>query len=120
MNVEKFRKQVEESLKADRAMKEVGKVLQEYDDQRQDLRIERAEIFQPITTHVEEVKKSIDDRQDEVLEKLTDNQNALALATAIVGTNTDSLSSSPSYRGLRITEIYRDTRYNPTEIQSGY
>ena len=62
MDTVKYGKYVEERLKADRLMKAVGKELQEYDDQRQDLRIERAEIFQPITTHVKEVKKSIDKR----------------------------------------------------------
>ena len=93
MNVEKYRKQVEESLEADQALKKVGKVLQEYDDQRQDLRIERAEIFQPITTHVKEVKKSVDDRQDKLLEKLTDNQNALA--TAVVGMAPTPTASAP-------------------------
>ena len=93
MNVEKYRKQVEESLEADRAMREVGKVLQEYDDQRQDLRIERAEIFQPITTQVKEVKKSIDDRQDKLLEKITENQNALA--TAIIGMAPTPTASAP-------------------------
>ena len=74
-------------------MKAVGKKLQEYDDQRQDLRIERAEIFQPITTHVKEVKKSIDDRQDKLLEELKENQNALA--TAIIGMAPTPTASAP-------------------------
>ena len=101
MNVEKYRKQVEESLEADQALKEVGKVLQEYDDQRQDLRIERAEIFQPITTHVKEVKKTIDDRQDKLLEKLTENQNALAAAVVNSAPSLPpppTLPSPPKYR----------------------
>ena len=80
MDVEKYKQRVEERLKANRLMRGVAKELQEFDDQRQDLRIERAEIFQPITTHVEEVKKTIDDRQDKLLEQLTENQNALATA----------------------------------------
>ena len=80
MDVEKYRKNTEKILRADRLEREVGKELQKFDDQRQDLRIERAEIFQPITTHVKEVKKTIDDRQDKLLEKLTENQNALATA----------------------------------------
>ena len=87
MDVEKYRKNVEESLKTDRLRREIRKEVQEYEDQRQDLRIERAEIFQPITTHVKEVKKTIDDRQDKLLEKLTENQNALAAAV---------VSSAPS------------------------
>ena len=82
MDTVKYGKYVEERLKADQAMKAVGKELQEYDDQRQDLRIERAEIFQPVTAHVKEVKETIDSKQDKLLEKITENQNALA--TAIV------------------------------------
>ena len=80
MDVEEYRKNAEEELKVDRLVREVGKTLQEYDDQRQDLRIERAEVFQPITTHVKEVKETIDSKQDKLLEKITENQNALATA----------------------------------------
>ena len=131
MNVEKYRKQVEERLKADRAMKEIGKVLQEYDDQRQDLRIERAEIFQPITTHVEEVKKSIDDRQDKLLEKITENQNTLA--TAIIGMAPTPTASAPllpieGFASSKFTETLGtsspkyytgdiDKNFTPEEIQ---
>ena len=94
MNVVKYRKNVEESLRADRLMRKVGKKIQEYDDQRQDLQIERAEIFQPITTHVKEVKKTIDERQDKLLEQLTENQNALA--TAVVNFAPTPTPSLPS------------------------
>ena len=80
MDIEDYRKYVEENLEVERLRREANKKIQEYDDQRQDLRIERAEIFQPITTHVKEVKKTIDERQDKLLEQLTENQNALATA----------------------------------------
>ena len=113
MDVEKYRKNTEEILKVDRLMREVGKKLQEYDDQRQDLRIERAEIFQPITTHVKEVKKTIDERQDKLLEKLTENQNALA--TAVVNfAPTPTLPSPPSPPKYR-ADI--DKNFNPEEMQ---
>ena len=93
MDVVKYRKNVEEELKVDRLVREVGKKLQEYDDQRQDLRIERAEVFQPITTHVKEVKETIDSKQDKLLEKITENQNALA--TAIVNFAPTPTTSAP-------------------------
>ena len=93
MNVDKYRKNTKKEVEVDRLARAVGRELQEYDDQRQDLRIERAEIFQPITTQVKEVKKSIDDRQDKLLEKLTDNQNALA--TAIIGMAPTPTASAP-------------------------
>ena len=94
MDVEEYRKNVEEELKVDRLVREVGKKLQEYDDQRQDLRIERAEVFQPITTHVKEVKETIDSKQDKLLEKITENQNALA--TAIVNFAPTPTQASPA------------------------
>ena len=126
MDVEKYRKNIEEELKTERSTREVGKELQEYDDQRQDLRIERAEIFQPITTEVTEVKKTIDEKQDTLLEKLTENQNALA--TAIVNFAptptlpspftppkfTQTLASPPSPPKYR-ADI--DKNFSPEEIE---
>ena len=93
MDIEKYRKNTEKELKVDRLAREAGNTLQEYDDQRQDLRIERAEIFQPITTHVKEVKETIDSKQDKLLEKITENQNALA--TAIINFAPTPTQASP-------------------------
>ena len=127
MNVEKFKKQVEETLEADQALRAVGRELQEYDDQRQDLRIERAEIYQPIVTQVKEVKKSIDDRQDKLLDKLTENQNTLA--TAIIGMAPTPTASAPlppieGFASPKFTEsispLYNadiDKHFTPEEIK---
>ena len=117
MDVEKYRKNVEERLKVDRLMREVGKELQEYDDQRQDLRIERAEIFQPITTHVKEVKKTIDERQDTLLEKLTENQNALA--TAVINfAPTPTQPSLPSpFSPPKFTQTLGEPSGKPSPLQ---
>ena len=94
MDVVKYRQRLEKRLEANRLMRGVGKELQKFDDQRQDLRIERAEIFQPITTHVDEVKKTIDEKQDKLLEQLTENQNALA--TAVINFAPTPAPSLPS------------------------
>ena len=123
MNVEKYRKQVEEALEADQALREVGKVLQEYDDQRQDLRIERAEIFQPITTHVEEVKKSIDDRQDKLLEELKENQNVVA--KAIIGMAPTPTASAPlppieGFASPKFTETITPPKYYTGDIDKNF
>ena len=135
MDVEKYRKNVEERLKADRLMRAVGRELQEYDDQRQDLRIERAEIYQPITKDLKEVKKSIDDRQDKLLEKLTENQNALASAVINFAPTPTQASAPPAplpiegFTSPKFTETlvsdtsppkYRadiDKNFSPNEIQ---
>ena len=113
MDLEKYRKNVEEKLEVDRLRREVSKKLQEYDDQRQDLRIERAEIFEPITTHVREVKKTIDERQDKLLEKLTENQNALA--TAVV-----NFAPTPTLPGPPTPPKYKadiDKNFSVDEMQ---
>ena len=118
MDVEKERKILEARLKADRLMKDVGKKLQEYDDQRQDLRVERAEIFQPITTQVKEVKKTIDERQDKLLEKLTENQNALATAVVnLAPTPTPSLPS-PAFTPPRFTQTLADALPSPPQYKA--
>ena len=116
MDVAEYRKNVEEELKVDRLVREVGKKLQEYDDQRQDLRIERAEVFQPITTHVKEVKETIDSKQDKLLEKITENQNALA--TAIVNFAPTPTTSAPlpvlgaeGFASPKFTETISPTQY---------
>ena len=132
MDIEDYRKHVEEILKVERLRREANKKIQEYDDQRQDLRIERAEIFQPITTHVKEVKKTIDERQDKLLEQLTEKQNALA--TAIVNlaptpvSQTQPSLPSPAFTPPKFTQTlghptppkYRadiDKNFSPEEIQ---
>ena len=133
MDVEKYRKNVEERLKVDRLKREVSKKLQEYDDQRQNLRIERAEIFQPITTHVKEVKKTIDERQDKLLEQLTENQNALATAVVNFAPTPEFRAQpslpSPAFTPPRFTQtlgepsplkFYQadiDKKFSPEEIQ---
>ena len=123
MNVDKYRKNTEKEVKVDRLTRAVGRELQEYDDQRQDLRIERAEIFQPITTQVKEVKKSIDDRQDKLLEKLTDKQNALA--TAIVGMAPTPTASAPlppleGFASPKFTETITPPKYYTGDIDKNF
>ena len=41
------------------------------------MRFERREIFHPIVSEVKEVKKTIDEKQDRLIEKLTENQKAI-------------------------------------------
>ena len=70
MDVEKYRKLAESNFINEQQMKAVGNEIQDYDDKKQDLYIERSEKYRPI-------KESINDKQDELIEKLTENQNML-------------------------------------------
>ena len=126
MDVEKYRKNVEEELKVDRLAREVGKKLQEYDDQRQDLRIERAEVFQPITTHVKEVKETIDSKQDKLLEKITENQNALATAivnfapTPTQGQRPLPVLGTEGFTSPKFTETITPPKYYTGDIDKNF
>lgn len=111
MDVEKYKRNAEEEFKVFQLTREVGKRLQEHDDQRQDLRIERAEVFQPITSEVKEVKKTIDDKQDKLIEKLTENQNALAAAVVGTAPSLPPPPSPPRYKA----DI--DKNFAPEEMQ---
>ena len=73
MDVEKYRKLTESDFITEQRMKAVGNKIQDYNDEKQNLYIERSEIFKPITEGVVDVKKSIDERQDKLIEQLQDN-----------------------------------------------
>ena len=77
MDVEEFRKSVEKQIRVNLLKEKVVKSLKDYSDEREDMRFERREIFRPIVSEVKEVKETIDEKQDQLTEKLTENQKAI-------------------------------------------
>ena len=77
MDVEEFRKSVEKQMRVNLLKEKVVKSLKDYSDEREDMRFERREIFRPIVSKVKEVKETIDEKQDQLTEKLTENQKAI-------------------------------------------
>ena len=56
---------------------EIRKKIQDYKDAKQGLAIQREEQFKPIVDEVKQVKETIDEKQDRLIQKLDENQKAL-------------------------------------------
>ncbi|PFX13109.1 Pulmonary surfactant-associated protein D [Stylophora pistillata] len=77
MNVEAFKRNLDLKLEKNRKRSEIKKTVQDYNDAKQGLELEREEVFQPIVKEVKQVKETIDDKQDKMIQQLQENQKAL-------------------------------------------
>ena len=64
-------------IEAGKKVKDVREVIKTYKTQKQDMYDETAEIFKPSIEVQKEVKKTIDEKQDKIIERLQENQKAL-------------------------------------------
>ena len=64
-------------IEAGKKVKEVREVIKTYKTQKQDMYDETAEIFKPSIDVQKEVKQTIDEKQDKIIEQLQENQKAL-------------------------------------------
>ena len=72
MDIERFKKISDAKIKA-------GKMINQIKDEiKQDMQIGVKETFQPIIKAQEETKKTIDEKQDKLIEQIDKNQKALA------------------------------------------
>mgnify|MGYP006891514904 CR=1 FL=1 len=77
MDIVAFKKHIDLKLENRRKKQEIRKKIQDYKDAKQGLAIQREEQFKPIVEEVKQVKETIDDRQDRLIQKLDENQKAL-------------------------------------------
>ena len=77
MDIAAFKKNIDLRLENRRKKLEIRKKIQDYKDAKQGLAIQREEQFKPIVEEVKQVKETIDDRQDRLIQKLDENQKAL-------------------------------------------
>lgn len=77
MDIAAFKKNIDLKMENRRKKLEIRKKIQEYKDAKQGLAIQREEQFKPIVEEVKQVKETIDDRQDRLIQKLDENQKAL-------------------------------------------
>ena len=79
MDIAAFKKNIDLRLENRRKKLEIRKKIQDYKDVKQGLAIQREEQFKPIVEEVKQVKETIDDRQDRLIQKLDENQKARVL-----------------------------------------
>ena len=77
MDIERMKKLLSSGIEAGNRVKAVREVIKTYKTQKQDLYDDTAEILKPSLDIQKEVKKSIDDKQDKLLEQLQKNQKAI-------------------------------------------
>ena len=77
MDIERMKRLLSSGIEAGNKVKEVREVIKTYKTQKQDMYDDTAEILKPSIDAQKEVKKTIDDKQDELIEQLKENQKAL-------------------------------------------
>ena len=77
MDIERIKKISEAKIHAGNVINEVRKTLKEYKHGTQDVQEELSEMYKPIVKAQEDVKQTIDEKQDKILEQLEKNQKAL-------------------------------------------
>ncbi|PFX11165.1 hypothetical protein AWC38_SpisGene25296, partial [Stylophora pistillata] len=76
MDIEAFKRDLKLELENDRKRLEIKKIMEDYNDAKQGLALEREEVFKPIVKEVKQVKETMDDNQNRVIQKLDENQKA--------------------------------------------
>ena len=77
MNLEETKKIIQNKIEADEAAREVKSHIKSYIHEKQNLREDFTETFEPLIETSEAVKKSIDTQQNKLIKQLQDNQLAL-------------------------------------------
>ena len=78
MDIERIKRLSESKIKADYSVKKVRNTLKEYRIGRQDVQEDLSEVYKPIVKAQEDVKKTIDEKQDAVIKQLQKNQKAIS------------------------------------------
>jgi len=77
MDIERMMKISQSKINAGKQVRNVRKTLKQIEHGRQDVQEELSEVYKPIVKAQEDVKQTIDEKQDKMLEQLQKNQKAI-------------------------------------------
>ena len=77
MDIEQVQKLINNKIEAGNKVKEVRKAIKTYKTQKQDMYDDTAEILKPSIKVQEEIKKTIDEKQNKLIEKLQENKETV-------------------------------------------
>ena len=77
MDIERMKKLLESGIEAGNKVKAVREVIKTYDTRKQDMYDNTSEILKPSIEVQKKVRKTIDEKQDKMIEQLQENQKAL-------------------------------------------
>ena len=78
MDIQRFKQMSDSKIKAGKMTNQVKDTIKEYRHEKQDMQLGLTETFQPVIKAQEEVKETIDEKQDQLIEQLDKNQKPLA------------------------------------------
>ena len=70
MDIQRFKEISDSKIKAGQLTNKVKDTIKEYRHEKQDMQLGVTETFQPLIRSQDEVKNTIDDKQDELIEQL--------------------------------------------------
>ena len=80
MDIERMKKLLESGIEAGNKVKAVREVIKTYDTRKQDMYDNTSEIFKPSIDVQKSIKKTIDEKQDKIIEELKKNQEKIVEA----------------------------------------
>ena len=111
MDIEQIRRISEAKIKAGNVVNKVRKTLKEFEYERQDIQEELADVYKPIVKAQEDVKQTIDQKPDKMLEQLPKNQRNIIQAIEY------DPKMAIAYTGEKLPELtYYDTENDNDDI----
>ena len=123
MDIERIKRLSELKIKADDSVKKVRNTLKEYRIGRQDVQEDLSEVYKPIVKGQEDVKKTIDEKQDKLLEQLQKNQKAISSGLQDLALVNTSSVESPSKEPTKLPLDYKPEMMKPqykSDIDKGF
>ena len=82
MDIKRIKRLSDSKIKADDSVKKIRNTLKEYRLGRQDIQEDLSEVYKPIVKAQEDVKETIDEKQNTILKQLQKNQKAISSGLA--------------------------------------
>ena len=121
MDIKQFEKLSNAKIAAGKKTRDVRNMLKQYKEEKQDAYEGVSELYKPLIDTQESVKKSIDDKQDQLIKQLQNNQKALTSELNLLmydpGTEEEILPIGPS---MTLTEPTKSTKYISPNMDKGF
>ena len=123
MDIERIKRLSESKIKADDSVKKVRNTLEEYRLGRQDVQEKLSEVYKPIVKAQEDVKKTIDEKQNTIIDQLQKNQKAISSGLQDLALVNTLPVESPSKQPTKLPLDYKPKMMKPqykSDIDKGF
>ena len=123
MDIERIKRLSESKIKADDSVKKVRNTLKEYRIGRQDVQEDLSEVYKPIVKTQEDVKKTIDEKQNTIIDQLQKNQKAISSGLQDLALVNTLPVESPSKEPTKLPLDYKPEMMKPkykSDIDKGF